>query len=65
MSPSGFSAATPATSFILTFYLLYADPGYGTLIWQLCLAGVFGAMFYFRRLREVFSRRKQRGEGNQ
>jgi len=65
MSPDGFRAAPSPTSFILTFYLLYTDPGYGTLIWQLWLAGVFGAMFYFRRLRELFSRRKRRGEGNQ
>lgn len=32
--------------------MLYADPGSGILIWQLLLALIFGATFYFTRLRE-------------
>ena len=31
--------------------LLYADPGSGILIWQLLLALIFGATFYFSKLR--------------
>jgi hypothetical protein len=39
--------------------LLYADPGSGTLIWQLLLASLFGAMFYIRRLKNFVLQRKQ------
>ena len=28
----------------------YTDPGTGTLIWQVVMAAIFGAMFYVRRL---------------
>jgi hypothetical protein len=28
----------------------YADPGSGTLIWQMLLAASFGIMFYLRRI---------------
>jgi hypothetical protein len=28
----------------------YADPGSGTLIWQMVLAASFGVMFYARRI---------------
>jgi hypothetical protein len=28
----------------------YADPGSGTLIWQILLAASFGVMFYLRRM---------------
>jgi hypothetical protein len=28
----------------------YTDPGSGTLLWQMLIAGSVGAMFYFRRL---------------
>ncbi|MFY9611627.1 MAG: hypothetical protein WAU45_23815 [Blastocatellia bacterium] len=28
----------------------YADPGSGTLIWQILLAASFGVMFYLRRI---------------
>jgi uncharacterized membrane protein YbhN (UPF0104 family) len=28
----------------------YADPGSGTLIWQILLAASFGVMFYMRRM---------------
>ncbi|HVF92126.1 MAG TPA: hypothetical protein VNH22_18825 [Blastocatellia bacterium] len=28
----------------------YTDPGTGTLIWQVVMAAIFGAMFYLRRL---------------
>ncbi|HYP27271.1 MAG TPA: hypothetical protein VE262_11180 [Blastocatellia bacterium] len=27
----------------------YTDPGTGTLIWQVVMAAIFGAMFYVRR----------------
>lgn len=40
-------------------YLLYTDPGSGTLIWQLLLAAFFGVMFYFRRFRDFLSRRRK------
>jgi len=28
----------------------YTDPGSGALIWQMLVAGFFGAMFYFRNM---------------
>lgn len=28
----------------------YTDPGTGTLIWQVVMAAIFGAMFYVRRI---------------
>ena len=40
-------------------YLLYTDPGSGTLVWQLLLAAFFGVMFYFRRFRDFLSRRRK------
>lgn len=30
----------------------YIDPGSGTLLWQLLLAGLVGAMFWVQRLRQ-------------
>ena len=33
---------------LLSFGLLYADPGSGALAWQLLLSLLFGAMFYAR-----------------
>jgi hypothetical protein len=36
----------------------YVDPGFGTLVWQLLLAGFFGGMFYFRRFTDSVLRRK-------
>jgi len=30
--------------------LLYIDPGAGALIWQGILAGVFGALYYWKRI---------------
>jgi hypothetical protein len=64
---TGSDPAGPSTllsHFFLLFYF-YADPGYGTLIWQLLLAGVFGGMFYFRRLKDFLSRRKRSGDAEQ
>ena len=31
--------------------LAYTDPGTGALIWQVLVAGIMGAMFYFRRIK--------------
>ena len=59
---SGTTPAAPTTLLTHCFalgYLLYTDPGYGTLIWQLLLAAFFGGMFYFRRLKDFLSRRKR------
>jgi hypothetical protein len=39
-------------------YFFYADPGSGTLVWQLLLAAFFGGMFYFRRLKDLVIHRK-------
>lgn len=58
MFPGG-SNPTLLTHFFVVYSFIYADPGYGTLIWQLLLAGFFGGMFYFRRLKEFVSRRKR------
>ena len=52
----GGSNPTLLTQFFSFF--IYTDPGYGTLIWQLLLAGFFGGMFYFRRVKDFLSRRK-------
>ena len=46
-------------------YLLYADPGSGTLVWQLLLAAFFGLMFYFRRLKDFLGHRKKEGTRRQ
>jgi hypothetical protein len=47
------------THYGLTF-LLYTDPGSGTLVWQLVLAAFFGGMFYLRKLKDLIQRRRQR-----
>jgi hypothetical protein len=52
----GGSNSTLLTQFFSFF--IYTDPGYGTLIWQLLLAGFFGGMFYLRRVKDFLSRRK-------
>jgi len=49
---------------LVLYSFFYTDPGYGTLIWQLLLAGVFGGMFYFRRLKEFISRRRRPDHGS-
>jgi len=36
----------------------YTDPGSGMLIWQMLLAAVAGAAFYFRRFTAWFKSRK-------
>jgi len=59
---SGSIPATPTTfltHFLAVCYFIYTDPGYGTLIWQLLLAGFFGGISYFRRLKDFLSRRKR------
>jgi nitrate/nitrite transporter NarK len=38
----------------------YTDPGTGALIWQMLLAGIAGAAFYFRRITSWFKSRKDR-----
>ena len=38
----------------------YTDPGSGALIWQLLVAGFFGAIFYFRRVLGWFRSKGQR-----
>ena len=40
--------------------LAYTDPGSGALIWQMLLAGIAGAAFYFRRITTWFKGRKGR-----
>jgi hypothetical protein len=44
----------------LVTFLLYTDPGAGTLIWQLLLAAFFGGMFYLRKLKDLVQRRRDR-----
>jgi hypothetical protein len=58
---SGSNPITSSTllSHLFLYHFIYTDPGYGTLIWQLLLAGFFGGMFYFRRLKDFLSRRKR------
>jgi hypothetical protein len=41
----------------------YADPGSGALLWQLLVAGFFGAIFYLRRVVEWFRSKGQRNSG--
>jgi len=63
LSGSGISVLTFLTP--VFSLLIYTDPGYGTLIWQLLLGGFFGGMFYFRRLRDFVARRKRPDNGEQ
>jgi hypothetical protein len=54
-----------ASSTLFAHFLIYTDPGSGTLIWQLALAAVFGAMFYVRKLKDlILERRRHRRLGN-
>ena len=49
-------------------FLFYTDPGSGALLLQLLMAAAFGALFYFRRVRDkVFGlfRRKDGAESEQ
>jgi hypothetical protein len=46
------------THYGLTF-LLYTDPGSGTLVWQLVLAAFFGGMFYLRKLKDLIVQRRR------
>lgn len=36
----------------------YTDPGTGTLIWQGLLAAFFGAIFYIKKIINLFKRKK-------
>ncbi len=36
----------------------YADPGSGALLWQMALAAIAGAAFYFRRILSWFKGRR-------
>jgi hypothetical protein len=53
----GFPSAT-LTLFFFAYHIIYTDPGYGTLIWQLLLAAFFGGMFYVRRFKDFLRRRR-------
>lgn len=53
------SAVSLTHQSVVTF-LLYTDPGAGTLVWQLLLAAFFGGMFYVRKLKDLVQRRKDR-----
>ena len=53
-----FLGGSNPTSLTHFCFFIYTDPGYGTLIWQLLLAGFFGGMFYVRRVKDFLSRRK-------
>ncbi|MCM3902253.1 MAG: hypothetical protein ND866_11150 [Pyrinomonadaceae bacterium] len=59
------TSTTLLTQFLVFYNFIYTDPGYGTLIWQLLLAGIFGGMFYFRRFKGFLSRRKRPDNGEQ
>jgi len=52
---------TLLTNSSLATFLLYTDPGSGTLIWQLLLAAFFGGMFYVRRLKDLITQRRRQG----
>jgi hypothetical protein len=40
--------------------LAYTDPGSGALLWQLLLSAMLGATFYFRRILNWFTSRKNK-----
>jgi hypothetical protein len=42
--------------------LAYTDPGSGVLLWQMAVAGTFGALFYVRRAVR-WLKEKMRGRG--
>ena len=48
-----------ASSTVFAHCLLYADPGSGTLIWQLVLAAVFGGLFYVRKVKDLIVQRRR------
>jgi hypothetical protein len=52
-------ATVVLTSASFSTFLLYTDPGSGTLVWQLLLAAFFGGMFYLRKLKDLITQRKQ------
>jgi hypothetical protein len=35
---------------VRAYFFLYTDPGTGAYLWQLCVAAVFGLLFYKRAL---------------
>ena len=35
-------------------FLLYTDPGTGALVWQILAAGMIGALFYVRKVKDWF-----------
>jgi hypothetical protein len=47
-------------------FLLYIDPGSGSYLVQMIIAGILGAMFYFKnlwwRIKAFFTRDKKEGE---
>jgi hypothetical protein len=53
------TASLTAMRVVAAYLFLYTDPGSGTLIWQLLLAAFFGGMFYVRRLKDYFLRRRK------
>ncbi|HEY0004450.1 MAG TPA: hypothetical protein VGB17_06535 [Pyrinomonadaceae bacterium] len=66
--PQQFSALNliPALGQARVFALLYADPGSGALVWQLLVAALIGATFYFRnflsKARNLFSSKRQKAD---
>ena len=43
----------------------YTDPGSGTLLWQMLIAGSVGVMFYFRRLVSWARRLKSKSKSHE
>jgi hypothetical protein len=43
----------------------YVDPGVGSLLWQIVVAGFVGALFYVRRLLGSLLARKKEGKPSQ
>lgn len=61
-----FNAIEVAPSLVPICGILYADPGSGTLIWQLLAAAGFGLLFYtkvvVRKIRVYFGTRERGAE---
>jgi hypothetical protein len=41
---------------------MYADPGSGALLWQMLVAAVLGALFYWRKIVAWFRKKGGKGE---
>jgi hypothetical protein len=64
--PRGLRAAALAVALLVAMERPaagYTDPGSGALLWQILVAGIVGAMFYFRRFTTWFRSKNKDPKG--